>query len=468
MFPYKRLLSSALALLLALSAASSAVAQGGALKSRGRAHARRKPAARRAAVAEAQPAPQRVVESHTVQSSVESFTFREERNTPLKAYLSPVGQIIIEFQADDPVYKVHPADENFVTVDRLTNDSLLTDPVVLRPGTGFRVPEPETVVTRGGKTVVKPPKPLATVVTLQMYSGLLVPVIIYPVRSMEQNTNKLVLVYNREEVARARRAAGLAVNLNLLDAQRTQPAPQVASAAPPPAPSEQRAPNAAPAQLVSATLPAPTPAPAVRALPSPTPQAASLVPASYNAPETARPAVATPATPALATLAPGAAAAEPPPATAAAPLPDEKLVSMTSAELVSVFRGRGKLSKFSKSRHGLSVAVSQSRELDAQRRVVVVAVRNTLKEPVRLVAGQPDIAVEILDGKERIVDTRPLERLYLQTTLRDNLLNAGETGFYAIVYETPTLGTHEYLRARVAQIFAADAPVTADLVISAR
>src|SRR5689334_12124756 len=132
MFPSSRLLSFFLALLVALSASASALAQGGAQTSRGRSRARRKPAVRRAQSSDAPAETQSVVQTGTVQSSVETFSFREERNTPLKAYLSPVGQIIIEFQADDPVYKVHPADENFVTVDRLTEDSLLTDPVVLR------------------------------------------------------------------------------------------------------------------------------------------------------------------------------------------------------------------------------------------------------------------------------------------------------------------------------------------------
>jgi hypothetical protein len=97
-----------------------------------------------------------------------------------------------------------------------------------------------------------------------------------------------------------------------------------------------------------------------------------------------------------------------------------------------------------------------------------VAVRNTLGEPVRLVTRQPQIAVEILDGKKRPVDTREVEVLYMQTTLKDSVLGAGAVGYFALVFDAPVLGTSEYLRARVAQTFAADAPAVADLAITAR
>ncbi|HEY0172537.1 MAG TPA: hypothetical protein VGB98_16060 [Pyrinomonadaceae bacterium] len=465
----KRLRPATLSLLLLLAFINNSFAQDGggsltppsrasAAKKRARRHRPAKRTTQPAVAAPSPPAPSATPQQRGVVSSVESYTYRLDSNTPLKVYLAPLGQVLIEAQANDPVYKVHPSQENFVAVDRLSDDSLSTDPVVLRAGTGFRV---------GGKGEVTP----ATIINLQMFSGAIIPVIVIPTNDIERNTLRVAITYDRDKVERARQAAGLPVRLEQLQEKesaagraKNNPAPGATTQASQPQPYPQ--PTPPPAAPVVASNPA-----------SSSSGDASAREASYNVAgddTTLKPRTADSRREEMPAPSPAAVVAAPPapsrPAAStddAPPAPSDKLVALTRDELLSVVRGKP-LKKFSKPAHGLSIAASRSREIDAQTRIVVVAVRNTLAESVRLVPGQPELAVEILDDKKRLVDTREIVRLYMQTTLRDNVLGPGETGYFAVVFRTPILGTHEYLRARVAQVFAADAPVTADLVITAR
>src|SRR5213078_3320980 len=75
--------------------------------------------------------------------------------------------------------------------------------LVLRPGTAFVAP-PAGSTTRG---------PSASI-SVQMQSGVVVTFLIYPVRELSQNAHRCVVMYNRDEVVAARKAAGLAVNLD--------------------------------------------------------------------------------------------------------------------------------------------------------------------------------------------------------------------------------------------------------------
>jgi hypothetical protein len=391
-----------------------------------------------------------------VNSSVENYTFRQDSNTPLKVFLAPLGQVIIESPVNDPVYKVHPSKEDFVAVDRLDDDSLPTDPIVLRPGTGFRV-------ARKGE--ITP----ATIVNLQMYSGAIIPVIVIPVNEIERNTLRVAITYDRDQIERSRQAAGLPIKLEqlqqkeaaLLEASRNPktvavqpslvPSPQPSIASPTAAENLSPDLNLSQASVQEASY-------TLRTQQATNLQPQQTTPGEQRASNALRNTGSSPA------LAPSF---RPTPSPERPPISAEKLMALTRDELISVVRSNT-ITKFPKARHGLSIASSPSREIDAQSRIVVVAVRNTLNEPVRLVPGQPEITVEILDDKKRLVDTRDVARLYLQTTIKDNVLAAGETGYFALVFHTPILGTHEYLRARVAQVFAADAPVIVDLVISAR
>ena len=126
-------------------------------------------------------------------------------------------------------------------------------------------------------------------------------------------------------------------------------------------------------------------------------------------------------------------------------------------------------SKYSKPLYGLSVAVSRPKDLNLDTRFIVIAVRNTLTESVRLVAGQPDLFIETLDDKRSPVLVEPIQKQGVESTAPlGDLLAPGSTAYYAVAYAPPILGTHQYLRISVAQTTAADAPSSVDLTIKSR
>jgi hypothetical protein len=126
-------------------------------------------------------------------------------------------------------------------------------------------------------------------------------------------------------------------------------------------------------------------------------------------------------------------------------------------------------SKYSKPLYGLSVAVSRPKDSNLETRMIVIAVKNTLAESVRLVSGQPDLFIETLDDKKRPVLVEPIQKLGLETTAPvGDLLASGSTVYYAVAFTPPILGTHQFLRISVAQTTAADSPSAVDLTIKSR
>lgn len=126
-------------------------------------------------------------------------------NAVIKIGLAARGVTVIDFPASDPVYRIHPGDENFVTVGCTAREengkcgNSPTDAIILRPGKNFHTLDTE--------------ESAATVVTIQRVSGIVVSFIVVPVKSIAQNTNYVVVRYNLSDVIEARLKAGLAVNL---------------------------------------------------------------------------------------------------------------------------------------------------------------------------------------------------------------------------------------------------------------
>jgi|GEM_PF-433289 len=119
--------------------------------------------------------------------------------------------------------------------------------------------------------------------------------------------------------------------------------------------------------------------------------------------------------------------------------------------------------KWSKPVHGLSVA-AETAVIDAERRVVYVAVRNSLAAPVRVVPGQPELQVATVDEKGRVLQVEPVRRLGVEASTPDGMIAPGATATFAIAFEAPLLGAKQRLTVAVAQTNAADEPVTVDLV----
>src|SRR6266498_2110886 len=128
---------------------------------------------------------------------------RGNQNPVIRLGLSPNGATIIEFPASDKLFNIIPGNSNLVTVEESPTKE--TDRfVVVRPGDGFASP---ATMSQAGRAPV-------TSVIVQMTSGIVITFLFYPVSDLSQHAHRVVVNYDRNEVVAARRAAGLAVNLD--------------------------------------------------------------------------------------------------------------------------------------------------------------------------------------------------------------------------------------------------------------
>jgi hypothetical protein len=127
--------------------------------------------------------------------------------------LAQHGPTVVEFPASDNFFAVHPGGSNVVAVDE--SPTLATDHyLVFRAGKEFAAPLP------GTRRRAEP----GAAISVRMTSGMFVTFTFYPVASVARTAHRCVVIYSREEVVAARRAAGLAVNLDGKDPLGATPA----------------------------------------------------------------------------------------------------------------------------------------------------------------------------------------------------------------------------------------------------
>lgn len=321
--------------------------------------------------------------------------------------LAQHGPTVVEFPASDNFFAVHPGGSSVVAVDE--SPTLATDHyLVFRAGKEFAAPLPGTR---------KRAEPEAAI-SVQMTSGMFVTFMFYPVSSVAQMAHRCVVIYSREEVVAARRAAGLAVNLDGKDPLASTPA--VAS------------------KRVVETQTAPQPA------------ATTTDTGADTNEQTQSASIVLP--------------------TSSAAVPKKRghtnavnAVDEAQRALRSALAAPAKFSQWSEPVHGISLSASVALELDDKHRLVVVAVRNIGADALRLVADQPDLDLVTCDDKGRPVQTQSLAKLHVEATSPGGALPAGTTVYYAVVYETPILGASQRLRLSVAQMSAADEPTAVSL-----
>jgi len=151
------------------------------------------------------------------------------QNPVIRLGLSPNGATIIEFPATDRLFNIIPGNSNLVTVEESPTKE--TDRfIIVRPGDGFASPA----------TMANARRSPATSVIVQMQSGLVLTFLFYPVQQLAEQAHRVVVTYDRAEVMAARRAAGLAVNLDSAEGARPRtssvriPSPQATTPAAPP------------------------------------------------------------------------------------------------------------------------------------------------------------------------------------------------------------------------------------------
>jgi hypothetical protein len=329
------------------------------------------------------------------------------QNPVIRLGLSPNGVTIIEFPAADRFFALHPGASDLVTIDESPTKG--TDHfLVVRAGSGFASPVNMANARRA---------PVTSIIT-QMQSGLVVTFLFYPVQQLAEQAHRVVVTYDRDEVIAARRAAGLAVNLDGAEEKGTRTTSMRVS--PPPADTPDETAHAHPR----------------------TPSAPKLV-ADTAEIDTAQPPVKSD----FKSSDPSRAA---------------------SLALTEATRSPRNFKKWSDSVHGLSLSVTPAQDVGRNTQLVVIAARNTKKTDARIVPGQPEIYLETLDGKGRPLQIEPVKKLAVETTATDGVIPGGETRYYALVYEAQVMGARQRLRAVVGQTTSADEPATANLKSSKR
>ncbi|MFY9607619.1 MAG: hypothetical protein WAU45_03285 [Blastocatellia bacterium] len=278
--------------------------------------------------------------------------------------------------------------------------------------------------------------PAASIIA-QMRSGMVVTFLIYPVAELNQMAHRVVILYDRVEVVAARRAAGLAVNLEERQQERQERSIRIA-------PETDRLSTSIESNNTDANGEVPT-----RTVEPP-----RLIAEPGNKKSIVK-------------VSPSDTSKQSPSTNAK---PDRDFGAEARKALKLAITG-AKPKKWTPAAHGLSIATSIPKDFNDKdgSAIVIVAVSNILPEPLRIVPGQPDLAIETRDdqGKKALL-VEQIKPLHVESSGFGDSIPAGATLYYAIVYRRPVLGVRQHLRVTVSQINAADDPAVADLTNSAR
>ena len=351
-------------------------------------------------------------------------------NPIIRLGLAQSGVTLVEFPASDRFFALHPGNSEMVTIDESPtkqNDHFF----VFRAGSGFVIPPPS-----GSST--DQPGPSASIIA-QMRSGMVVTFLIYPVVELNQMAHRVVILYDRAEVVAARRAAGLAVNLEERQQERLERSIRIA-------PETDRSSASTESRETDANSDV-RPRAVESRLSTDVPDTnSSLIKASST--DTSQQS----------------------PSTKSNTRPDRDFGAEARKALKLAITG-SKPKKWTPAAHGLSIATSIPKDFNDKdgSAIVIVAVSNILPEPLRIVPGQPDLAIETRDdqGKKALL-VEQVKPLHVESSGLGDSIPAGSTLYYAIVYRRPVLGVRQHLRVTVGQTNAADDPAVADLTNSAR
>jgi hypothetical protein len=340
----------------------------------------------------------------------------EEPLTKIALYLTGEARITIKGDQNPPV-KIGMAPSGVTIIEFPANDKFFA---VHPPRNGDWVEVEKSpsmksdthLVLRAGKDLSAQNGP--AMLTVQMRSGLALTFWIYPVKYIAHQAHRVVVTYEREEIIAARRSAGLAVNLG--ESEEGETAPKITNT------------DAAKPSVTAQSAP-PIPVPASR---SEGEKAAT--PDSADAP---RP------------------AAEPP-----APARGDHRVKAVRKLLGDAVADAKRFKKWTDATNGLSVSTRLA-ELDDATRVYLVAVKNVENETLRLLPGHPDLVIESLDNKGKVIQLAPIKKLHVESTTANNVIPARATIYFAVAYKPPILGKQQRVRVTVGQINAADDPVIA-------
>ncbi len=341
-----------------------------------------------------------------------SVAVNPKQPTIIRLGLAQNAVSIVEFPASDGIYYIHEGNPKFASV--FQSPTKETDrSITIYPGEGF-------VAARDGNGA----NPSATI-TLQMRSGLVLILELVPVSQLSKNAHRCVVGYNRDEVVAARRAAGLAYNLGEDIKISNQPNTRANS------------------KLVSGEVNQSDETVAENADKNESP---SFIQTSLEISK------------GKLSRKSDADKSKRKPKTAL------ELSRFVNRRLAECLKNPAKnLGAWTEAKNGLSLAVSAVTEIDAEQRLVVVAVRNETTTNLRLVPGTPELEVQTTDEQGNALSVERLERNYVETTSLEGLITPGSVSYYALVYRAPVMGASQRLKVLVSHREAADSPTVVAL-----
>ncbi len=330
-----------------------------------------------------------------------SVIVNPKQPTVVRLGLAQNAVSIVEFPASDGVYYIHEGNPKLVSVFQSpTKESDRS--ITIYPGEGFIVGATNSSAT----------------ITLQMRSGLILILEFVPVSEIRKNAHRCVINYNRDEVIAARRTAGLAYNLG----EEVRPTGGRNTRA-----------NS---KLVSVTT-------------------------DENTDENTSETDSNPVRLVSLEVTKGAISRKSDEKPSKNPKTGLELSRLVNKRLADCLKNPSKnLGTWTKAVNGLSLAVSSVSEIDAEQRLVVIAVRNDSTANLRLVPGTPELQILTVDDKGNALQTERLERIYVETTSSEGLVLPGSTVYYALVYKAPVMGASQRLSVLASHREAADSPTT--------
>jgi len=330
-----------------------------------------------------------------------SVNVNPKQPTVVRLGLAQNAVSIVEFPASDGVYYIHEGNPKLVSVFQSpTKESDRS--ITIYPGEGF---------------VTSAANPSATI-TLQMRSGLILILEFVPVSEIRKNAHRCVINYDRDEVIAARRTAGLAYNLGEVT-ERTNNKNTRANS-----------------KLVTSTNEETT----VENTNETESNPVRLVSLEVNK---------------------GSVSRKSEEKSSKNPKTGLELSRLVNKRLADCLKNPAKnLGAWTAANNGLSLAVSSVSEIDAEQRLVIIAVRNDSTTNLRLVPGTPELQIKTIDEQGNALQTERLERIYVETTSAEGLVLPGSTVYYALVYKAPVMGKSQRLSVLVSHAQAADSPTT--------
>ncbi len=331
-----------------------------------------------------------------------NVTVNPKQPTVIRLGLAQNAVSIVEFPASDGLYYIHEGNPKLASV--FQSPTKETDrSITIYPGEGF-------MPSKDNST--------STSISLQMRSGLVLILELVPVSDIKRNAHRCVITYDRDSVVAARKVAGLAYNLGG-DSITSSPIN-----------------SRAVSKLIGAVDRDQTKPTEFEKARESSPSDGVFLDITDLKTRGSK----------LKTMS------------------DAEISKAANKRLADVLRDPKKdLGIWTTPLNNLELSLGRVSELDADNRLVIIAVRNKSASNLRLVSGSPELQIQTFDKDGNSLLNTKLDLKYLETTAMDGLILPDSTVFYALVYRSPTLGTNQKISVSVAHKDAADSPVVVAL-----